>query len=93
MRRNKLTPSGRPWHELKQSMYQAMKPDRIMRLPEVLNLTGLSRSTLSRLEKGGQFPKRRLLSARAIGWNQGAVLGWLEAQRKGERWSEEYDVG
>ena len=38
-----------------------------LRWPRVRQLTGLSRSTVWRLEKNGQFPARRKLSANIIG--------------------------
>jgi len=41
---------------------------RILRFLEVRRLTRLSRSTIWRMESAGQFPARRQLSARAVGW-------------------------
>jgi predicted DNA-binding transcriptional regulator AlpA len=35
---------------------------------EVIKMTGLSRSTIQRLENMGTFPKRRQLSERRVGW-------------------------
>jgi predicted DNA-binding transcriptional regulator AlpA len=42
---------------------KSSNPDKIIRVKEVLELTGLSRTTLWRLEKKGQFPARLPLSA------------------------------
>jgi prophage regulatory protein len=53
---------------------------RFMRQREVLRLTGLSRSTLSRLEKTGQFPKRRTLSPAAVAWSEEEVLLWAKSR-------------
>lgn len=42
----------------------------LLRLPEVLELTKLGRSTLYRLMSDGQFPAPIKLSARAVAWRQ-----------------------
>ncbi len=53
------------------------KPDRILRLPAVLDRTGLSRSTLYRKIQTGSFPKQIALSARCAGWRESAVEAWM----------------
>lgn len=58
--------------------------DMIMRLPEVLRVVGLSRSTIYRLIKEGKFPKSlRLTGSRAIGWRRGQIRAWLGGRRRG----------
>jgi prophage regulatory protein len=52
-------------------------PERFIRLPEVLRLTGLSKRTIYRLEGAGRFPSRRKLGLRAVGWPESAVNGWI----------------
>lgn len=42
--------------------------NRIYRKSEIINLTGLSSSTIDRLEKVGKFPKRIKLSPNRVGW-------------------------
>jgi prophage regulatory protein len=56
----------------------ADKPDRILRLPAVLERTGLSRSTLYRKIKAGTFPKQIAISMRCAGWRESAVTAWLQ---------------
>nr|WP_176498235.1 AlpA family phage regulatory protein [Sphingomonas sp. HMP6] len=51
--------------------------DRILRLPTVLDRTGLSRSTLYRKIKDGSFPKQIAISTRCAGWRESAVTAWL----------------
>lgn len=51
--------------------------DRILRLPTVLDRTGLSRSTLYRKIQNGSFPKQVAISARCAGWRESAVSAWL----------------
>lgn len=53
---------------------------RILRLPDVLNATGLSRSQIDTLEKRGEFPARIRISARASGWRSDEVTAWIEAR-------------
>ena len=50
---------------------------RLMRLPEVLKLTGLSRSTLYRKIKAGQFPAPVSLGPRSVAWRESEVLDWI----------------
>lgn len=50
--------------------------DRYIREEECFRLSGLSRTTRWRLERKGQFPKRRQLSDNAIGWLLSEVLAW-----------------
>ena len=42
--------------------------DQFLRLPEVLRLVGLCKSTVYRLEAAGLFPRRRKIGPRAVGW-------------------------
>lgn len=54
--------------------------DRILREKMVIQLTGLSRSTIWREERKGNFPKRRQLSSRAVGWLESEILTWMETR-------------
>ena len=57
----------------------------ILRLPEVLAMTGLSRTTLWRRVKAGDFPARVRLGgrrSRAVGWRRADVERWLEELRE-----------
>jgi prophage regulatory protein len=51
--------------------------DRILRIGTVLQLTGLSRSTLYRKMQRGEFPKQIKLSERCAGWRQSAINAWM----------------
>jgi prophage regulatory protein len=51
--------------------------DRILRIRTVLQLTGLSRSTLYRKVQRGEFPKQIKLSERCAGWRQSSVRAWM----------------
>ncbi len=51
--------------------------DRIIRAREVLDTTGLSRTTLWRLENKGDFPRRVSLGGNAVGWKLSEVQTWV----------------
>ncbi len=53
---------------------------KILRTPEVTNITGLSRTTLWRLERRGDFPRRIRLSPNSIGWIETEVEEWIESR-------------
>ncbi|MEZ8771216.1 helix-turn-helix transcriptional regulator [Vibrio sp. 10N.247.310.17] len=50
----------------------------IVRLPEVMRLTGLSRPTIYRRIAEGSFPARVLLGERAVGFKLHEVIEWIE---------------
>lgn len=61
------------------------KAPRFLRLPEVLNRTGLSRSTLYTLVARREFPHPIGLSLRAIAWIEEEVEQWMAARRSTDR--------
>ncbi|EJG2985609.1 AlpA family transcriptional regulator, partial [Escherichia coli] len=46
---------------------------------ECEKLTGLSRTCRYRMEKAGQFPSRRKLGGRSVGWSLSEVLAWKDS--------------
>lgn len=52
----------------------------LIRWPEVQTLTGLSRSTVDRLERAGGFPRRVILSSNAVGWRRNEVSKWTQSR-------------
>jgi prophage regulatory protein len=56
----------------------SLGPVRILRVQQVQDRTGLSRTTIWRLEQRNQFPKHCRISARAIGWREADVTRWIE---------------
>jgi prophage regulatory protein len=53
---------------------------RLLRLAQVCELTGLSRMTIYRLERRGEFPSRRQISSNSVAWVDQDVLAWIEAR-------------
>jgi len=45
---------------------------KFLRIRQVMQLTGLSRMTIYRLELAGKFPKRRRLSENSVAWLESA---------------------
>ena len=56
--------------------------DRPVRKPELQELTGLSDTTIWRLEREGNFPRRFRIYGRLVGWRRSEIMFWLE-QRMG----------
>jgi prophage regulatory protein len=56
--------------------------DRLIRLPEVLQTTGLARSTIYRLIKQDEFPEFFKLSERVSAWSLSEIQEWIS--KKGE---------
>jgi len=54
--------------------------DQILRANEVHELTGLSRTTIWRLERKGGFPARLPLSAGSVGWRKSEVDAWIKSR-------------
>lgn len=50
---------------------------RVMKLNEVINTTGLSRSSIYAYMSKGNFPKPIQLGPRAVAWVEEEVMGWL----------------
>ena len=54
--------------------------EKIFRLKNVVEETGLSRSTIYRLFNAGKFPRPIKLSERAIGWHESVIQHWIDEQ-------------
>jgi prophage regulatory protein len=53
----------------------------IYRFPELHRFTGLSRSTIWRMEAAGQFPAKIRLSKNSVGWNSVLVAAWQKSRQ------------
>lgn len=56
----------------------------MLRTKEVITITGLSRTTIWRLERHDNFPKRLKLSANRVGWNDDEIHQWLMDRPRGD---------
>ena len=53
-----------------------------IRLPQVKELTGLSKSSIYRLIEEGDFPKQHSLGVRSVGWVKSQVEDWILSKVK-----------
>lgn len=56
--------------------------ERHLRRRAVEDITGLSRSTIYDMMSRGEFPRPVKLTAKAVGWPEGAVAAWLESREQ-----------
>lgn len=52
----------------------------ILRLPEVIKITGLGRSTIYRDINLGNFPKPIKLGEKSTGWLSSDISAWIESR-------------
>lgn len=52
-------------------------PPKLLRFPEVRELTGLSRSTVWRLERRGDFPRHHRIAPNVVAWREDDVTRWI----------------
>ncbi len=53
---------------------------RLLRLPEVLSVTGLGRSQIYTLMADGRFPPSVAITAKSVGWVEAEVFNWVESR-------------
>jgi len=53
---------------------------RLLRFPAVRERTGLSRSTIWRLERRGAFPRHHRISANAVAWIEDDIANWIRSK-------------
>ncbi len=56
---------------------------KILKEEEVVNMVGLSRISIWRMERAGDFPKRLQLGARKVGWLQDEVENFITSRPRG----------
>jgi prophage regulatory protein len=52
----------------------------VLRLPSVVQQTGLSRSAIYQRIKDGNFPKSISLGSRAVGWLSSDIQAWIKSR-------------
>lgn len=53
---------------------------KVIRLKQVINSTGLGRSTIYKYIAEGKFPKPFKLSERCVGWLESEVHQWIQSR-------------
>jgi prophage regulatory protein len=56
---------------------------KILRARQVTSTTGLSRTTLWRLERRGDFPRRVRLGPNSTGWIESEIQEWIKSRPRG----------
>ncbi|OYX32686.1 MAG: hypothetical protein B7Y99_08085 [Caulobacterales bacterium 32-69-10] len=55
-------------------------PDELVALPEVLSTIKVSKSTLYRLVRAGQFPAGTRITAGRVLWRRGQLSNWIDSR-------------
>lgn len=55
--------------------------DPVFRLPQVIKLVGLGRSSIFTAVRERRFPSPIRLGPRAVGWRRSALQAWLDARQ------------
>ncbi len=58
---------------------------RFLRSKEVVKKVGLSRVSIWRLEAAGEFPQRRQITSKVVGWIEAEVDQWIASRHRVER--------
>lgn len=80
MGRQPTNPNSRHDIRASQDGDPANGPLRFLRFPAVRARTGLSRTTIWRLERRGDFPRHRRISRNAVAWAEHEVGEWIRAK-------------
>lgn len=56
------------------------QPVRILRLPQVMEIVGVSRSTIYLWIQQENFPRPLKLSVRRVGWLESDVMAWIRSK-------------
>jgi len=59
-------------------MHESDRP-RLIRINEVMRITGLAKSTIDALIAENRFPKRVKVAPRTTGWVESEVLEWVQS--------------
>ncbi|EKT4476603.1 phage transcriptional regulator AlpA [Pseudomonas putida TRO1] len=51
--------------------------DRLLRLPDVLRITGMGRNTVYTRIKEGTFPKQVKIGPKSVAWRQSDITQWM----------------
>jgi len=73
-----VAPRSTPAQTAQASPGGRMLPRKLLRFPVVREMTGLSRSTIWRLERRGEFPRHHRIAPNVVAWVEEDVIGWIE---------------
>ena len=61
----------------------AFDADSFLRMKAVIELSGLSRSTIYSFIKDGKFPAQCKIGERAVGWRASEIFEWISTRTRG----------
>lgn len=61
------------------------RPDRLLRLPEVLRMIGIGKTTLYAMIKSDEFPRSVKISGRTVGWSEKEIAQWIQNRIEASR--------
>lgn len=56
------------------------QPPQLLRLPAVLQMTGLGRDSVYRLAREGRFPRPRKITERSSAWRADEIQAWIDSR-------------
>ena len=62
---------------------------RLIRIKEVIERTGMSRTTIYRLRQQNRFPEAIVLTGTMVAWLEADILAWIQARLLGQEWKPE----
>lgn len=71
--------ASKSWQDLLAKHKSAIVNDRVIRLQELKNKIGLSKSAIYNGVDKGTFPPPIKLGVRAVGWRLSSINAWIEA--------------
>ena len=63
---------------------EKIMPDKLLRLPKVLELVGIKKTKLWEMIKKGKFPRQRKLGTKTSVWSFLEIQQWIEGVKNGE---------
>ena len=64
-------------HLVRESVVGRDRPIRMLRLAQVIDMTGLGKTKIYELQAEGSFPMRVKITAHSVGWIEDEVQAWL----------------
>ena len=61
-------------------MPKQVDPPRFIRLPQVVEMTGMGKTFIYARISDGTFPKQIQLGSRSVVWNEREVIDWMNQQ-------------
>lgn len=54
--------------------------DKLLRIDQVSDKIGVSRATIYRLQKGGDFPRSTKVHGKCVAWSEAEIDDWIKSR-------------